>query len=145
MNEDKLLLEEYRNLHQERWERSRRTWITLSIFMAGSFLLVLEAMKNREGLGIGRFLGISGFLFLMIIAIVLIVFSWFVEFTTIRHNDSALERIIEIEKELNFKVPENRHRREQRFVWFRIRKNAWHLVFFFLICTYLSGVVLFHP
>lgn len=122
MNEEELLLEEYRNLHRERWERSRRAWLSLSIFIAGSFILFLEAMKNRAELGISNFFGLSGFFSLMIFAIGLVAISWLIEFTTIKNNDSALRSIIEIEDLLHFRHPQIRQKREEKSFWFRIRR-----------------------
>lgn len=138
MDRDELLLEWYRNLHQERWERSRRTWTTISIFITGSFLLFLEAMKNTQ-------LGRIPFIFLMIMAILLVAVSGVIEYSTIKFNESALENIKWIEKELNFQAPMIRYAREESRLWFKIRRGLWYVLFLFLVFLYGVAMIVFDP
>lgn len=139
MSEEKeILIEEYRALNKAVESRGSNALLLDSIMIPSSLLLVSLAVVNRVSLGISdiRDLPVAGFIPLLTLSLIMI--PYFFRCTSKKLDDVCFDRMQTIEDELDM---EGGHLYVFEMIkdtlWYKLRKNMWHIVFWFLIVVYI--------
>ncbi|MBE0519509.1 hypothetical protein IBX35_00505 [Candidatus Bathyarchaeota archaeon] len=136
--EKEALIEEYRALNKAVESRGSNALLLDSIMIPSSLLLVSLAVVNRISLGTSDIWGLPVAGFIPLLTLSLIIIPYFFQYTSKKLDDVCFDRIQAIEDELemeggHFYVIEM----IKDTVWYKLRKNMWHIAFWFLIVMYI--------
>jgi len=139
MSEEKeALIEEYRALNKAVESRGSNALLLDSIMILSSLLLVSLAVVNRISLGISDIWGLPVAGFIPLLTLSLIIIPYFFHYTSKKLDDVCFDRIQAIEDELEM---EGGHFYVIEIIkdtlWYKLRKNMWHIAFWFLIVVYI--------
>jgi hypothetical protein len=133
-----VLIEEYCNLNKTIENRVSSALLLDSIMIPSSLLLVSFAIANRLGLGTSLVydLPVAGFVPLLTLS--LIIIPYFFHYSSNKLDDVCFDRIKAIEDELEIEGG-NLYVLEmvKDTLWYKLRRNMWHIVFWFLIVAYV--------
>lgn len=135
---ERILSEEYQNLNKKIENRESSALLLDSIMIPSSLLLVSFAISNRLSLGISLIYNLPVAGFVPLLTLSLIIIPYFFHYSSNKLDTVCSDRIHEIEDELEMeggnlyvlKMVEDSY-------WYKTRKNMWHIVFWFLIVTYV--------
>lgn len=124
LKEDReILMEEHRQLLEEILHRRRNTWVIHSILLTATFLISFTASE--------RFLP-----WVYITSLLLVSFSWFLQYSAGHVNKSCWKRRDEIKKKIGMEGPKRRYIELQKTYTYKLRRLFWPLIFLFFMILY---------
>lgn len=137
--EREALIEEYHALNKSIEARGSNALLLDSIMIPSSLILVSFAVVNRVILGKSIIYNLPVAGFIPLLTLLLIIAPFFFHCTSKRLDGVCFDRIKGIEDELgieggHFYVYEM----VKDTVWYKWRKNMWHILFWFLFVVYIA-------
>jgi hypothetical protein len=136
-----ILIEEYRELNESIRNRGRQFAMVQSILISGSLLAVAFALRFLRDLD-SPIVGCT-----LIIAILLVVFAWLMDFTTTRLDKIFFDRVHQIENDPLIKMEVGHHKLYEDKIkcswWYFLRRLTWPAIFLTLLVSYITILVFF--
>jgi len=131
------LIAEYQVLNKAVQRRGSDTLLVDSIMIPSSLALVTFAIQFRNELGRNNLTGLPNALFIPLLSLILILIPYLLWCTSTKLDNICFDRMCEIEKDLHIKGHQYIRERTKCRIWFKIRRNMWHVFFLLFIGAYL--------
>ena len=131
------LIAEYHVLNEAVWRRGQDNLIVNSIMIPASLAIVTFSIEFRSYLERSMFTGLPNAGFIPLLSLVLIAIPYVLWYTSTVIDKVCFCRIHQIEDALNIKGNKWVRKQLRCNLWIKLRSNLWHIIYWFLIATYL--------